>query len=322
LARRATVIKDLKKEGKELLILDAGNSFFKGKYSPSPKERKKARLIAMAYRRMGYQAVNVGSDDLSAGIQFLREVEKEMHLPLLSANLLEEKGGKPIFKSHVVLGLGGIRVGVFGLTSDVLKNEGVTPEGYFISDPIAAARRMAAELAKDCDIIMSLSNLGSFKEYSKLVQQVKGVHFIIGSGGRGFYHQPIRSDGDWQALLFQGYPKGQYLGRVDLKVIKGVRDFVDLSRKANMERQLASIERQLDSYRRGTGRAKSIPEDRRQGYIKKLEEFKKRSEARLEELERDSRRNSTFIGTTISLDEKVKDDPEMKDLVGRFKKGS
>ena len=40
-------------------------------------ERKKARLIAIAYRRIGYQAVNVGSDDLSAGIKFLRELERE-----------------------------------------------------------------------------------------------------------------------------------------------------------------------------------------------------------------------------------------------------
>ena len=322
MARRATFIKDLKKEGKELLILDAGNSLFKPKYSPSSKERKKARLIAMAYRRMSYQAVNVGSDDLLAGIEFLKEVEREIHLPLLSANLLEEKGGKPVFKSHVVLDLGGIRVGLFGLTSDIRQNEGVTSEGYFISNPLAAAKRVTAELGKDCDIIMGLSNLGSFKEYSKLVQQVKDVHFIIGSGGRRGYHQTLRSDGGWEAFLFQAYPKGQYLGRVDLKVLKGARDFVDLSRKANMERQINSIERQLDSYRRGTGRAKSIPQDKRQEYIKKLEEFKKRSEARLKELERNSRRNSTFIGTTISLDEKVKDDPEMKELVDRFKKGS
>ncbi|MCK5553566.1 MAG: hypothetical protein KAJ09_10515, partial [Deltaproteobacteria bacterium] len=58
---------------------------------------------------------------------------------------------------------------------------------------------------------------------------------------------------------------------------------------------------------------------KRQEYIKRLEEFKKRSEARLKELERDSLRNSTFIGTTISIDEKVKDDPEIKELVDRFK---
>ena len=89
-----------------------------------------------------------------------------------------------------------------------------------------------------------------------------------------------------------------------------------------MERQINSIERQLDSYRRGTGRAKSIPDDKRQEYIKRLEEFKKRSEARLKELERDSLRNSTFIGNTISLDEKVKENPEMKQLVDRFKQGS
>ncbi len=107
-----------------------------------------------------------------------------------------------------------------------------------------------------------------------------------------------------------------------MRVLKGANDFADLSRKVNLERQISSIERQLDSYRRGTGRATSIPQDRREEYIKKLEEFKKRSEARLKELERDSRRQSTLIGTFISLDEKLKDDPEMKELVDRFKKGS
>ncbi len=322
LARRATVIKDLKKEGKELITLEAGNTLFKGKGSPSSIERKKARLIAAAYGRMGYQAVNVGSDDLLAGIEFLRELQGEIHLPLLSANLLGRKGGKPIFKSHVVFDLGGIRVGVFGLTSDARHNEGVPPEGYFVSDPIAAAKRVAAELAKDCDIIVALSNLDSFTEYTKLVQQVKEIHFIFGSGSGKSYHQTIRPDGGWKALLFQVYPKGQYLGRIDLKIVKGARDFVDLSRKAQLEKQINSIERQLESYRKGTGRAKSIPEDKRKKYINRLEEFKKRSEAQLSELEKDSRRKSTFINTTISIDDKVKDDPEIKELVDRFKKGS
>ncbi|MFB0506258.1 MAG: hypothetical protein ACETWT_05975 [Thermodesulfobacteriota bacterium] len=322
MARRATFIKDLEKEGKELLLFDAGNSLFKPKDSPSPQEREKARLIALAYRRMGYQAVNVGSDDLSAGIEFLRELKGEIPLPLLSANLLDEKGGNPVFKTHVVLDLGGIRVGVFGLTSDIRQNEGGTSEGYFISNPIAAAKRVAAELGKDCHVIMGLSNLGSFKEYTNLVQQVKGVRFIIGSGGSGGHHQTLRSDRGWETFLFQAYPKGQYLGRIDLKVLKGASDFADLSRKVNLERQISSIERQLDSYRKGTGRAGSIPQDRKEEYIKKLEEFKKRSEDRLKELERDSRRNSTLIGTFIPLDEKVKDDPEMKELVDQFRKGS
>jgi 2',3'-cyclic-nucleotide 2'-phosphodiesterase (5'-nucleotidase family) len=322
LARRAAFIKDLKKEAKELLLLEAGNSFFKPKDSPSSEERNKARLIALAYRRMGYQGVNVGSDDLLAGIEFLKELEREFHLPLLSANLLDERGSSPVFKTHVVLDLGGIRVGIFGLTSDIRQNEGVTSQGYFISNPLAAARRVAAELGKDCDVIMGLSNLDSFKEYSKLVQQVKDVRFIIGSGGTGVYHQTLRSDRGWEAFLFQAYPKGQYLGRVDLNIRKGARDFVDLRHKVNLEKQIDSIERKLDSSRRGTGGTKSIPQKRREEYIKKLEEFKKKSEGRLQELERDSRGNSSFTGTFISLDEKVMDDPEMKQLVDQFKKGS
>jgi len=322
LARRATVIKDVKRQGENALILDAGNSLFQGKGSPSPQERKKAGLIAAAYGHMGYQAVNVGSDDLSAGIEFLREIQRDSHVPFLSANLLGQKGGKPVFKSHWVLNIGGIRVGVFGLTSDLRHGKGPAPEGYFISDPIAAAKRAASQLAKDCDIIVALGNLVSFKEYTRMVQAVEGVHFILGSGGKGSYHHTIRSKDGWKTRLFQAYAKGQFLGRIDLNVIKGNRDFVDLSPKDQLRRQISRIERQLDSYRTGTGYAESIPQDKRQDLIKRLEEFKERSEAHLERLERDSRGKSSFIGTRIPLDNRVREDLGIKEMVDRFKTGS
>ena len=123
-------------------------------------------------------------------------------------------------------------------------------------------------------------------------------------------------------MLFQAYSKGQYLGRIDLKVVGGDRDFVDLSRKTRMERQIKSIERQLDMYRSGTGRAKSIPPDKREEYIKRLEEYKKKTEARLKKLEVDSQAKSTLVSIPIRLDDKVKNNPEIKELVDRFKKGS
>lgn len=322
LARRATVINDVKRQRGNALILDAGNSLFQVKGSPSSKERKKARLIAAAYGRMGYQAVNVGSDDLSAGIAFLKEIQRESHVRFLSANLLGQKGGKPVFNSHWVLNVGGMRMGLFGLTSNLRYGKGPTPEGYFISDPIVAAERAAAQLARDCDIIVALGNLVSYKEYTRLVQGVEGVHFILGSGGKGSYHHTIRSKGGWKTALFQAYAKGQFLGRIDLRIVKGNRDFVDLSRKDQLRRQISRIEKQLDSYRTETGYAKSIPQDKKQEYIKRLEEFKERSEAHLESLERDSRGKSTFIGTRIPLDNKIQEDLEIKGMVDRFKRSS
>jgi hypothetical protein len=123
-------------------------------------------------------------------------------------------------------------------------------------------------------------------------------------------------------LLFQAYPKGQYLGRIDLKVVGGGGDFVDLSRKTRMERQIKSIEGQLDMYRSGTGRAKSISQGKREEYIKRLEEYKKRIEAHMKKLEVDSQVKSTLVSIPIRLDDKVKENPEIKELVDRFKKGS
>ncbi len=271
---------------------------------------------------MGYHAVNIGSNDLLAGIEFLRKLQGEINLPLISANLLDGRGGNPVFKTHVVLDPGGTKVGLVGLISDVPLGERTAPEGYFISNPIAAAKRVAAQLEGDCDIIAALCNLGSFKEYTNLVQQVEQVDFIFGSGGKRSYHQTIRSDGGRKALLLQAYPKGQYLGRIDLKVVGGNRDFVDLSRKTRMARQVKSIERQLDMYRSGTGRAKSIPQDKREEYIKRLEEFKKRTEAHVKKLEADSQTKSTLVNIPIRLDDKVKENPEIKEWVDRFKKGS
>ena len=322
MARRATFIKDLKKEGKELLILDAGNSLFKDKDFPSSEEMKRTRLIAMAYGQMGYQAVNVGSNDLLAGIEFLKQLKEEVHLPLLSANILDAKGGNPIFKTHMRFDLNGIRVGVVGLTSDVHQQEGLIPEGYFVSDPLSAAKRIVAELATDCDIIVALGNLGSFKEYTELVQKVEALQFIFGSGGKGSYHHPIRSNSGATAMLFQAYAKGQYLGQVDLRVVKGDYDFVDLSRRSYLERTIKSIEGQLESYRTGSGRAAPIPQDKRDEYIKRLEDFKKRSEEQLKRLEKESRTKSTFINKPIRLNDTIKEDPDIKELIDRFNKGS
>jgi 5'-nucleotidase/UDP-sugar diphosphatase len=322
LARRATIIEDFKGAGKQLLIVDAGNSLFEAKGSPSLTERKKARVIATAYQRMGYHAVNIGSNDLLAGIEFLMDLQKDIHLPLLSSNILDEKGGKPLFRPRAVLDVAGIRVGLLSLTSGFAPHERMTTKGYIISDPIEAAKREAAQLQRDCHIVVALCNLGSFQEYAGLVQRVEKVDFILGSGGKGSYHQTIQSDRGWKALLFQTYTKGQYLGRIDLKVVGGSHDFFDLSRMAHMEKQIKSIERQLNSYRSGAGSAKSIPQEKREDYIKRLEEFKKRTEAQLKKLEEDSREKSTFISSPIRLDDKVKEDPEVKELVDRFKKGS
>ncbi len=321
LARRATIIRDLERAGKQLLIVDAGNSLFEAKGSPSLAEGKKARVIATAYQRMGYHAINVGSNDLLAGIEFLSGLQRDIHLPLISSNILDEKDGKPLFKTRAIFDIGGTKIGLLSLTSGFAPHEQAT-KGYVISDFMEAAKREAAQLGKDCHIVVALCNLGSFQDYAGLVRQVEKVGFIFGSGGKGSHHQTIQSDRGWKALLFQTYAKGQYLGRIDLKVVGGSHDFVDLSRMAHMERQIKSIERQLDTYRSGTGGAKSIPQDKREEYIKRLEEFKKRTEAQLKKLEEDSRDKSTYINSPIRLDDKVREDPEIKELVDRFKKGS
>jgi 2',3'-cyclic-nucleotide 2'-phosphodiesterase (5'-nucleotidase family) len=47
---------------------------------------------------MGYEVVNVGEKDLMMGLKFLSEVSQKAKFSLVSANLVEKKTGKCVFK--------------------------------------------------------------------------------------------------------------------------------------------------------------------------------------------------------------------------------
>src|SRR4051794_19360215 len=65
LARRATLVAKLR-QAAPALLLDGGNAFYGGdETAPSPQEL--APLVARAYARIGYDAVNLSYRDFRAG---------------------------------------------------------------------------------------------------------------------------------------------------------------------------------------------------------------------------------------------------------------
>ena len=71
LARKATIIDNLRAEGFDVLILDAGNLFFKNEIlnagAPLETAKMTAEIIVTAFNDIGCHAFSPGSKDFAAG---------------------------------------------------------------------------------------------------------------------------------------------------------------------------------------------------------------------------------------------------------------
>jgi len=99
LARRGAWVKDLRESEKGILVLDAGDLFFKKYTVPVPESElkgmaEKAHLIIESFNLMGTDAMGIGDDDLTLGKEFLLEISRKANFPFLCSNLLDETSGK------------------------------------------------------------------------------------------------------------------------------------------------------------------------------------------------------------------------------------
>jgi 2',3'-cyclic-nucleotide 2'-phosphodiesterase (5'-nucleotidase family) len=101
------------------LLLDAGNALFKSPLGdPSPGVRARAELLLAQMDALGTAAMAVGHRDLSLGLSFLRSASGGLkRMRLLSANLVGPDG-KRAFAPSAVLEVGGLRLGVVGVSPE------------------------------------------------------------------------------------------------------------------------------------------------------------------------------------------------------------
>jgi len=211
MARRVRWIREnIDKKIRPSLLVDAGDTLYPTPEDPAQPLRERAILLLDLYREMGYDVMNVGARDLAASVAFLREETGKRGLLLVSANLFSK--GKPAFKTHAVLKMGGLRVGVTGLAAPFL---GKTPlaEGMETRDPAASLAQVLDRLRGKTDIVILLSNLGN-EEDTKLARTA-GIDVIVGSGPGARLTEPVRAS---NAYLLRPNEKGKSIGTATISL--------------------------------------------------------------------------------------------------------
>lgn len=226
-ARRATLVKRVRKENPNTLLVDAGDvlqgtpyfNFYKGE------------VEYKAMSAIGYDVGTLGNHEFDNGVEALAKALTFANFDIVSANydvkgtVLEQR-----VKRYVVKTLAGIRVGLFGLGVSPVAL--ITPDnfkGVTYIDPVVAARDVVKILREEerCALVVCMSHLGynaDAKSGDSLVaSQVDGIDFIASGHTHTFMKEPVTQTQPCGAktTIFQVGKSGIYVGRVDFTFRNG-----------------------------------------------------------------------------------------------------
>ncbi|WP_417291444.1 bifunctional metallophosphatase/5'-nucleotidase [Corallibacter sp.] len=223
-ARRATLIDNIRKENPNTLLLDAGDIFQGTPYFNYYGGELEFKLMS----KLKYDAATIGNHDFDNGIDGLYAQLPYAKFDFLSANY---DFSNTIMDTHVkpykVFNKAGLKIGVFGLGIELngLVLKSAYKETRYL-DPIEIAQDMSRTLKENeqCDLIICLSHLGYYygddsKKVSDLViaKNTKDIDLIIGGHTHTFLSKPtiVKNANGNNMLVNQVGCYGINLGRID-----------------------------------------------------------------------------------------------------------
>lgn len=223
-SKRAALIQRIRKEGNQVILLDAGDIFQGTPYFNLYKGELEFKLMSS----MGYDAATMGNHDFDAGLEGFKNQLKHANFPFIVSNYdFSETIIKDDIKKYLILRKGGWKIGLLGIGIEL---EGLVPESLYgnvkYQDPVSKANEMALFLKKEkhCDLVICLSHLGyQYKNEKisdiKLAKQSDNIDIILGGHTHTFLRQPdkiINISGQTTWVCQTGWG-GINLGRIDFK---------------------------------------------------------------------------------------------------------
>lgn len=193
---------------------------------------------------LGYQAMAVGNHEFDKPLAVLKMQRDLAQFPMLSANIYEH--GQRMFAPYKVFNLGGLRVGVMGLTTeDTLRMAHPDNVGQLeFRSVIAEAAKVVPELRRQADVVIAATHMGHYENGQHgtqaagdvaMARAVSGIDLVVGGHTQnpacmkaenvldrayvpGAACQPDRQNGTW---IVQAHEWGKYVGRADFEYRKG-----------------------------------------------------------------------------------------------------
>lgn len=222
MARIAELVKDIRKDEGELLLLDAGDIFQGTPYFNMFGGEVEFKLMS----QMKYDAATMGNHDFDIGLDGFDKALPFADFPFLCSNYNFDntllKGKTDPYK---IFNIKGLKIGVFGVGVEL---HGLVDSNLYgdtiYEDPIKKANETATLLKEElnCNAVICLSHLGYQYSSNKvsdkiLARETKNIDLIIGGHTHTFLDkaETFSNKIGKQVLVNQAGWAGLRLGRVD-----------------------------------------------------------------------------------------------------------
>ncbi len=244
MAARKTVVDEIRREvaaqGGHSLLLDGGDV----NTGVPESDLQDAVPDFKGMNLLGYQAMAVGNHEFDKPLAVLKMQRDLAQFPMLSANIYEN--GQRMFAPYKVFDLGGLKVGVMGLTTEDTRKL-AHPDNVAkleFRSPITEARQLVPELRRQADVVIAATHMGHYENGQhgsqaagdvEMARAVSGIDLVVGGHTQnpacmkaenvldrayvpGTACQPDRQNGSW---IVQAHEWGKYVGRADFEYRNG-----------------------------------------------------------------------------------------------------
>ena len=224
IARRATLIEQIRKENQNTLLLDAGDIFQGTPYFNYFEGELEFKLMSI----LKYDVATIGNHDFDNSIEGLFKQLPNAKFDFVSANYNFKN---TILDTHIkpykIIIKDDIKIGIFGLGIELegLVNKKMYKETVYLN-PIEITQDITSKLKDEekCDLIICLSHLGYYYKNNpnkvsdlNLAKITKNIDLIIGGHTHTFLPKPtiVKNIAGKNMLVNQVGAYGINLGRID-----------------------------------------------------------------------------------------------------------
>ncbi len=312
LPRKASFIKEVRKEHNGVYYFEIGDAFFRPGISPEQAnaEIPKVDMYIDVFSKTGLDVFVPGEVDLILGVDFIKTKTKKQKFRTVLSNLVKKGTKETAFDRTFTDSRYGRKICVFSLISqDLYKSD-----DYEVLEPVSIAKEILKEFGKSgCEFNILLSHMGYSTDVNFLKDMAdSGLNLLIGSHDGGWMSSP-RKDGN--VLTVYGYRRGQAVGHIGFIGSLSAKNMKDATQSVENKATIAKFEKEL---KRVIAPAKDKdPEEFFKNDSTTLVRIKMLKE-QIAELKKDTEMNFKppyYFNRVVAMDTAFEDDKEIEKIV-------
>ena len=224
-AQIATYVKDVRKNNKNVVLVDVGDAIQDNQVDVFAKDKKyyKDHPIPKVLNEMKYDVFVLGNHEFNFGMKALDEILKDIKAKKLTANFYYKKNNKRYIDATTIIEKDGVKLGIIGLSTPMSakfeEDTGNLKDMKFTS-PTEEARTQVEKLkAKGVDAIIVIAHMGIENENKipdtgmrDVINAVDGIDVVIA----GHMHKDVPSETIKNTLITEPHRYGTVVSEVDL----------------------------------------------------------------------------------------------------------